>query len=171
MKYLLLLQILFTFCFASALNINSFKADFTQTVIDDKGKKLLYSGHMIASKPQYALWIYTKPIKKSVYITPNYVTVIEPEIEQAIIRKVSSDFDFFNMINKAKKKKDNTYIATLNESEYTVLVKNNIIESISYLDEFENEVTIIFTKQQNNLSFSEDIFKPKVPVEYDIIRD
>lgn len=171
MRYILFLQIIFTLSFSSALNINSFEADFTQVITDDKGEKLSYSGHIIASKPQYALWTYKKPVEKSVYITPDYVTVVEPEIEQAIIRRVTSDFDFFNMIKKAKKKTNNIYIATLNESKYTVLIEKNLIKSISYLDEFENKVSIIFDNQSNNLSFSEDVFRAKVPVEYDIIRD
>ena len=46
-----------------------------------------------------------------------------------------------------------------------------MIKSISYLDEFENRVNIIFNNQSNNKVFSEAIFRAKIPVEYDIIRD
>ena len=171
MKYIIILQIVLTMGFSSVLEINSFEADFNQIITDDKGKELSYSGHIVASKPQYALWDYKEPVKKSVYITPRYVTVVEPEIEQAIVRRIASDFDFFNMIKKAKKKTDNTYIATLNESKYTIKLENSMIRSISYLDEFENKVKIIFKNQSNNKIFSEDIFSAKIPVEYDIIRD
>ena len=171
MKYIIALQIMFTMAISSVLEINSFEADFNQVITDDKGKELSYSGHIVASRPQYALWSYKEPVKKKVYITPRYVTVVEPEIEQAIVRKIASDFDFFNMIKKAKKKKDNIYVATLNESKYTIKLEKSMIKSISYLDEFENKVNIIFNNQSNNKIFSEDIFRARIPLEYDIIRD
>ena len=162
---------MFTLATSSVLNISSFEADFNQVITDDKGKELSYSGHIVASKPQYALWAYKEPVKKNVYITSRYVTVVEPEIEQAIIRKIASDFDFFNMIQKAKKITDNLYIATLNESKYTIKIEKAMIKSISYLDGFENKVSIIFNNQSKNRVIPEDIFRAKIPVEYDIIRD
>lgn len=171
MKFIIFLQILFSLATSSVLDINSFEADFNQIITDDKGKELSYSGHIIATKPQYALWAYKKPVEKNVYITPRYVTVVEPEIEQAIIRKIASNFDFFNMINKAKKITKNLYIATLNESKYTIKTEKSMIKSISYLDEFENSVSIVFNNQTINRVISEDLFRAKVPVEYDIIRD
>ena len=171
MKFIITLQIMFTMAISSVLEMSSFEADFNQTITDDKGKELSYNGHIVASKPQYALWSYKEPVEKSVYITSQQVTVIEPEIEQAIIRKITSDFDFFNMIKKAKKKRDNIYIATLNESKYTIKLENSIVKSISYLDEFENRVDIIFSNQSKNKIYSQDIFRSKIPVEYDIIRD
>jgi len=162
---------MFALAISSVLEMSSFEADFNQIITDDKGKELSYSGHIVASKPQYALWSYKEPVKKSVYITSRYVTVVEPEIEQAIIRQIASDFDFFNMIQKAKKKRDNLYIATLNESKYTIKLENSMVKSISYLDEFENKVNIIFSNQSKNKIYSQDIFRAKIPVEYDIIRD
>lgn len=171
MKYIIALQIMFTMAISSVLDINSFEADFNQVITDDKGKELSYSGHIVASKPQYALWSYIEPVKKDVYITPRYVTVVEPEIEQAIVRKIASDFDFFNMIKKAKKEADNIYVATLNESKYIIKLEKSMIKSISYLDEFENKVNIIFSNQSNNKIFSKDIFRAKIPIEYDIIQD
>ena len=171
MKYIIVLQLMFVFAISSVLDMDSFEADFNQTITDDKGQELSYSGHIIASKPQYALWSYKSPIQKNVYITPRSVTVVEPEIEQAIIRNIASDFDFFNMIQKAKKVTNNTYIATLNESKYTIKLENSMIKSISYLDEFENNVNMVFNKQSSNKMFSEDIFRANIPVEYDIIRD
>ena len=171
MKYMIILQIVFTMAISSVLEINSFEADFNQVITDDKGKELSYNGHIVASKPQYALWSYKEPVEKNVYITPSYVTVVEPEIEQAIVRKIASDFDFFNMIKKAKKERDNIYIATLNESKYTIKLENSMIKSISYLDEFENNVSIVFNNQSINKVFSKDIFRANIPIEYDIIRD
>lgn len=171
MKQLFLLFTLTSLLLSSALDMDSFEADFNQVITDDKGKKLSYSGSIVASKPQYALWSYKNPIEKDVYITADRVTVIEPNIEQAIIRRIASDFDFFNMMQKAKKITDKKYIATLNSSKYTILLEDSMIKSISYLDEFENKVNISFSKQKKNHKVSQDIFIVKIPLEYDIIRD
>ena len=102
MKYIFTLLLSFTLCFASFDTISSFEADFTQSVTDDKDKALVYQGHIVASKPQNAVWNYNKPIKKDVYINSFNVTVVEPEIEQVIIRQIESNFDFFTMIENAK---------------------------------------------------------------------
>lgn len=171
MKQIFFLLIITSLLNSSMLDMNSFEADFNQVITDDKGKELSYSGHIVASKPQYALWSYKNPVEKKVYITPHSVTVVEPDIEQAIIRKIASDFDFFNMIQKAKKITNNKYIATLNSSKYTILLDDSMIKSISYLDEFENRVTIFFSNQSKNFKISKNIFIANIPVDYDIIRD
>jgi len=134
MKQIFYLLIISSLLSSSVLNMDSFEADFNQIIIDEKGKKLSYSGYVVALKPQYALWSYKKPVIKNVYMTPNSVTVVEPDIEQAVIRKISSDLDFFKMIQKAKKITNNKYIATLNASQYTILLDNSLIQSISYMD-------------------------------------
>jgi len=171
MKQIFYLLIISSLLSSSVLNMDSFEADFNQIIIDEKGKKLSYSGYVVALKPQYALWSYKKPVIKNVYMTPNSVTVVEPDIEQAVIRKISSDLDFFKMIQKAKKITNNKYIATLNASQYTILLDNSLIQSISYMDEFENKVTIFFTHQTKNKEISKDVFTINIPFEYDIIRD
>ncbi len=171
MKYILTLLLSYTLSFASFDTLNSFEADFTQSVTDDKDKSLVYKGHIIASKPQNALWNYTKPIKKDVYINNFSVTVIEPEIEQVIIRKIESNFDFFSMVQNAKKIDENRYEANYKESKFIITTKNELIESISYIDEFENRVKIVFENQKQNEKINLELFVPKYPLEFDIIRD
>ena len=95
MKYIFFLLIMTSLLNASVLDMDSFEADFNQVITDDKGKELSYKGHVIALKPQYALWTYKQPIEKNVFITPDSVTVVEPDIEQAVIRKITSILIFF----------------------------------------------------------------------------
>ncbi len=64
MKYLLPLLLSFSISYASFDNINSFQANFKQTITNEKDKSLVYTGKIVASKPQNALWSYTDPIKK-----------------------------------------------------------------------------------------------------------
>ncbi|WP_373035306.1 LolA-like outer membrane lipoprotein chaperone [Sulfurimonas sp.] len=171
MKHALTLLLSYTLSFASFDAINTFQADFTQSVTDDKDKSLVYEGHVVASKPQNAVWNYTKPIKKDVYINRYNVTVVEPEIEQVIVRRIESNFDFFNMIQNAKKIEKDVYEARYKESKFTITTKNRLIESISYIDEFENKVKILFENQKQNEDVNVELFIPKYPLEFDIVRD
>jgi len=171
MKKITLALLLSISVFASINNITSFDADFTQEITDDKSKVLTYNGHIVASKPQNALWKYFSPIEKSVYITRFEITIVEPEIEQVIIRKVSNDFDFFKMIKNAKKVKKDMYRANYKDTMFTISTKDDVIVSISYLDNFENIVKITFSKQKQNLKIDRNIYRAKFPLDYDIVRD
>ena len=171
MKHIFLSLLLSTFLFGSLENINSFKADFTQNVTDDKGKVLSYTGKVLASKPQNALWNYIEPLSKDIYIDSHKVTIIEPEIEQAIIRRIESNFDFFNMISKAKQIDKNSYVALFKNSKFIIKTEKTLIKSISYRDEFDNEVEIIFTNQEQNIKVDESIYIPNIPLDFDIIRN
>lgn len=171
MKIITLVLLLSLQLFASLNNIKSFDADFIQKITDDKNKVLTYKGHVIASKPQDALWKYTSPVEKYVYITRYEVTIVEPEIEQVIIRKVSNDFDFFKMIKNAEKIEKDIYKASYKDTIFTISTKDNLITSISYLDDFENKVNITFSNQEQNIDIDKKLFRAKFPLDYDIIRD
>ena len=171
MRPKILLLLLTTASFANINNINSFEADFKQKIVDDKDKEILYYGHIMATKPQYALWKYTKPINKSVYILENKAIIVEPELEQAIIKKIGNNFNFFELINNAKKISDNKYLARYNNTTFIIQTEKGTIMSISYKDEFENRVTIDFTNQVENKKIEKSKFNPIIPDEYDLIRD
>lgn len=163
--------LLCTLSFASMDTIESFKADFTQSVTDDKNATLLYNGHLLAQKPQNAVWHYTSPIKKVVYMDEFRVSIVEPEIEQVIIRKIQSNLDFFHMIKNAKKLDDTIYEANYKKTTFLIIIKKSLIESISYKDAFENDVKIVFKNQKQNLKIKEEEFIADYPLEYDVIRD
>lgn len=171
MRFILLPLALFSLSFASIENISSFKADFVQSVTDEKNKVLLYNGNVIALKPQNALWKYSKPVTKDVYMTPQTIIIIEPEIEQVIMRTVDSNFDFFNMISHAKKIGENRYETSYQNTKFDIKTKGEMIESISYRDEFENKIQIVFKNQIQNSIINPEIFTPTIPTEYDLIKD
>jgi len=171
MKHLLATLLCSTLSFASLNNINSFEANFIQSVTDDKNTSLNYSGYLAAQKPQNAVWNYLEPIKKDVFISEYSVTIVEPEIEQVIIRKIESNFDFFMMIKNAIKIDKDTYKAQYKKANFTIKMKNDLIKSISYKDEFENDVVVSFEKQKQNTKIDEKVFIPIIPIEFDVIRD
>ena len=170
MKLIILLTLFITYLNADLSKINSFEADFIQTVEDEKGKVLSYDGHIIASKPQYALWKYTEPVKKDIYISLYKLTVIEPEIEQVIIRGISSEFDFFHMVQQAKLIAPNRYETYIQNTKYIITsTKKNTIKSIGYMDELGNKIKIEFTNETINKEIDTKIFVPNIPIGYDII--
>jgi len=171
MKLLLLYFTFVSLLFASFENINSFEADFIQTITDDKNKILNYEGKVIASKPYNAVWNYSKPITKNVYINSNSITIVEPEIEQVIIKDITSSFDFFHMLQNAKKITDNSYVTEFNGKKFSLIVRDKLLYSISYIDEFENLVKIIFSNQKYNQKIDEQRYVPLFSLDFDIVRD
>ncbi|MEN4045187.1 LolA-like outer membrane lipoprotein chaperone [Sulfurimonas sp. NWX367] len=171
MKRIILAALLITSGYASIKNINSFEADFLQRIVDDKGVKITYTGHVTASKPRYALWQYTKPVQKSVYILQNKIVVIEPELEQVIIKHLNGDFDLFKIIHNAKEIAKGSYLANFQNKEYIIKTENSIIKSISYKDELENDIKIVFKNQEVNKKISQDKYVPDIPDEYDIVSE
>ena len=171
MKRVLLATLLTTSLYASFTDIDSFEADFLQNIVDEKGVKVTYTGHVTASKPHYALWQYLKPVQKSVYILVNKIVVIEPELEQVVIKHLNENFDLFKIIHNAKKIDTNRYLAKFRNKEYIITTDNKTIQSIVYKDALENHVEIIFDHQKINKKITKEKYIPYIPDEYDVISE
>jgi outer membrane lipoprotein carrier protein len=170
-RFLPVLFLLSLTLFASPKDLTSFNSKFIQTIIDDNNKKIIYSGELWASKPQSALWVYQKPIQKSVYVNGSKITVIEPQIEQVTLRSLDDEIDFLQIIQKAKKVDGDKYTATVKGQTYTVLFKNDTLSSIQYQDGYDNRVSILFTDPIQNKPIEATRFKPVIPADFDVIKD
>ena len=170
MKKIFLFCIMVSLGFGAILeNVNSFEADFSQTINDKENKVVVYYGHVIAKKPQLAKWHYTKPIQKTVYIDNHSVVVLEPELEQAIIRKIKDDFNIFDLLQNATKIAKNKYQAKYKETVFTIVYDGKNITKLTYNDNFDNLVTIKFSNQHYNKTYEKSIFDPKIPHDFDMI--
>ena len=87
-----------------------------------------------------AYWSYDTPSKKEIYI-----------------KKAS-------LIDKDK------LVAKYDNINYTIKLNQEQIQSISYKDEFENDVIINLNNQIKNPKINSDVFKAKIPQNYDIVR-
>jgi outer membrane lipoprotein carrier protein len=172
MKKILISTLVSVACFADLTNITTMEADFTQQIVDDNNKTVLYKGHLFASKPQYALWQYTQPVQKNIYLYNDRVTIVEPDLEQVIIKHIQSHLNFFTLLQNAKKI-DNTHYVTFYKEKKIFIVTDtkNTIHSLSYKDEFENDVTITFKDAKINLPIDNTIFQAKIPVDFDVITE
>jgi len=171
MRLLFLLLLAVLPLMSSPKELTSFYAIFTQTITDEHKKKLIYNGELWASKPQNALWKYTKPLQKSVYISSNKLILIEPSLEQATIRTLDNDIDFLEILKKSKPLTPTRYTATITGQTYFIDFTNNTLESISYTDGYDNSVVIRFSNQVQNKPIEASRFKAVIPADFDVIRN
>ena len=157
--------------FAVSEKTETMKAEFIQTITDDKESTITYKGNMLAKHPNMALWHYREPIEKTVYITASRVTIVEPELEQAIVKRLDNSIDILAILASAKKDGKNSYTAYYNNKEYHITMQSDMIKSIIYSDAFDNVVKIVFSAQQINKSIKDSRFKADIPADFDIIND
>jgi len=171
MKVLILLLAAFGSLFGFAETLRTFSADFTQQITDDTNKTITYRGHVDAARPDKALWVYSEPVEKSVFITGRKVTIIEPELEQAIVKTFQSEIDLFKILAKAEKLDDETYLATHGSQQFLVKIRDNVPMAISYRDAFENTIRIRFAAQRINHDLPASLFVPDIPADYDLLKE
>ncbi len=173
MKAFIFLTFFINSLFAFGESIHSFEADFKQTITDDTGKVLSYEGKMYTKRPNFVLWNYTKPerVAKMLYINKTRAVLVQPMLEQATITQISNEMNFFDILSSAKPVDQTHYKAKYKEMDFILEEDNGVIISLSYKDELENDILIIFSDQRQNRPLEDDIFIPKVPKEYDIIRN
>lgn len=150
--------------------IETFQGDFTQSIINTSGKEIRYSGKMYAKKPYYIYWQYNNPIEKNVYINQTEVIVIEPELEQAIISKLDKEINILGLLQDAKEVSQNHYKSKLNNTEYSIYLRDDQLTKISYKDEIDNHVTIYFENTSQNTPLDQNIFDYRIPSDFDIIK-
>jgi len=174
-SYVLLVSLFITQSYADLnknkiKNINSYEASFTQSIVNSSGKEILYNGNIYIKQPHKIVWKYNVPIEKLVYINNKIVTIIEPDLEQAIISKLEQEINILKLLKDAVKVKDNLYESRLYDRDYFITIVDNQLIQIKYKDEIDNNVTIDFKDIKQNQALPDDIFKFRIPFHFDIIR-
>ncbi len=171
MRLILTTLLTLTSLYAISENTTTMQANFTQTITNDKNNTITYSGDMIAKRPNLTMWHYSKPVDKTVYITTSNVTIIEPELEQVIIKQLENSIDILAILAAATKVTESEYSAHYQGKAYKIGLEKREIRSISYNDAFDNLVTITFTSRKINAPIDDALFYPSIPEDFDIIRD
>ena len=151
-------------------DINSYQASFTQSIVNSSNKEILYNGNIYIKQPSDVLWKYNNPIEKNVYILANQVIIIEPDLEQVIISTLKEEINILDLLKNPTEVSKNKYEATIYDKKYILTIINDQLTQINYSDEIENKVTIYFKDIKQNHEISNNIFKFKIPREYDVIR-
>lgn len=171
MKYFIFLTLITSALFAFAQDIQSFEADFTQVITDEENKTLTYKGKIYAKRPNRVMWHYTDPVNKKIFIVDKRAVIIEPELEQAIIKRLQSELDFFTILSSAETTDNVHYKTNYKNIDFTLTVVEDKIASLMYVDQLENKVHITFSKQKQNSHITESVFSPYIPLDYDVIKE
>lgn len=171
MKFLWIIFTMTATLFGFADTVKTFSADFNQTITDDTNQTIVYRGHVDAARPKNARWDYTEPVIKQVFVNDHTVTIIEPELEQIIIKTIDEDVDLFNILKRAKPIVDNTFLAEYKEQKFYLTMDGDVLVEISYRDTFENRVRLQFYHQNINHIIDQILFEPKAPSYYDVLTE
>lgn len=151
------------------IKFSTLSAEFTQSVATEKST-LSYGGKLYLKKPDKALWVYTKPVLKEIYITKNQVIVHEPKLKQATITNYKEGLNLLPLLKIAQKVKDGVYRASYNGSDIFIETDGeNTIEKMTYKDKLGHLVTLTFSNQATDQFMDNDLFKFKAPTGTDII--
>jgi outer membrane lipoprotein carrier protein len=156
-----------------ALNIDfdSFSADFTQTVTNEHKKKIVYSGSLVVKKPDKAYWNYKKPVKKEVFINGGDVVVYEPELLQAVMMHKKNLPNITEILKGAKELESGKYRAMSGQKEMIFTMASGIPERITYKDDMENSVEIVFKSVKKNFPAANSLFEFKAPANVDVVKE
>ncbi len=150
--------------------LESFKANFSQTIKSSSKTAIEYKGQVFIKSSGKILWKYKTPIQKNVYINNNLAVVDEPELEQAVFTQLESEINIIKLLNNSEKIDNNTYKSSIEGVDYLIKVTEEKIDSITYKDKLDNDVEINFSNVVQNQTIYDDIFKFSPPANYDIIR-
>lgn len=150
------------------LEFDSIDAKFTQ-IIKSQNQTINYSGLVVIDSKFGAFWQYQTPTTKLIYFRENRVTIIEPELEQAIITSLKNSPDITQILKNAKKLTDDKFQAQYDDIIYNITMQNNSPKLISYEDKLGNQIAIEFTQIIKNKPIDKGLLTPKIPANYDII--
>ncbi|TQR61084.1 LolA-like outer membrane lipoprotein chaperone [Campylobacter troglodytis] len=168
MRYLFLFCLCFLQLFAFDLNYKSFASDFVQTV-RSINSSISYEGSFVLTQNE-AFWQYKKPNNKQIFIRKNEVIILEPSLEQATVSSLNELPNLSQIFKQAKKISKDHYEAKYQQIIYKIELQNEEIKSIAYKDELDNEVLILLANQKRNVAINKELFSPKIPPHYDLIR-
>ncbi|MEA3372726.1 MAG: LolA-like outer membrane lipoprotein chaperone [Campylobacterota bacterium] len=170
MRITLLLVTFVSLLMGFSETINTFSADFEQRITDDQNKTLTYRGHVWSKRPNSALWHYKNPIEKMVYVRGQKVVIIEPDLEQVLMRKIDRDIDLLAILKTSKPLDNGKHEAFFDAQRFVITETQGVIQQIDYLDSFENRVVLQFSDQELNRPIDAEKFIAKIPKDYDIIK-
>ncbi|MDY6135109.1 LolA-like outer membrane lipoprotein chaperone [Campylobacter lanienae] len=167
-KFIIIFTLFLNLFGYSELEFKSLSTKFTQT-ITSQNQKIIYTGSISIDSDFGAFWQYNTPTQKSIYISNNKITIIEPQLQQAIITNLQNSPDITQILNNAQKLSDNKFQTTYDDITYDIVVENSNPKLISYTDKLGNIATIEFYQTIKNKPINKELLTPKIPSDYDII--
>lgn len=156
----------FNIAYGYGEHIITLQASFTQRTMSQESV-LVYTGRLYIKAPSQAKWVYGTPIQKELYIEKGKTTIYEPSLEQVSVGKTT--IDFLEILHRAKKQQDGSYVTDFENTRYVLVVSNDIPKKLTFTDEFDNVVEITLHDVHLNGVLGDEIFVFIPPVGVDII--
>lgn len=169
-KFLFIILLNLSLFAFSIEKLDTFQADFVQSIVNQSGKKIQYSGKVFIKKPLKILWRYNDPISKDVFLINNHVTIIEPDLEQAIFSTLKNEINILQILQHGKRVGENQFESIIYNKPYQFFIEDDKLTTIKYKDDVDNQVMITFSNIVQNKMIKDSIYKFSIPDEYDIIR-
>jgi len=154
------------------INITTFHSTFVQTVTNDQNRTLRYEGEVWFQKSPFTVkWIYKKPNHKEIYITDSQLFIIEPDLEQVVMRKFDKKDDFFSTLDRAVLVKGNRYKTYYQGKDIIIDLKDGKISRVTYTDKLGNKSSIEFIDPVQNAPLNQSVFEVRVERDWDVIKE
>ena len=171
--------------------MNSFSTSFVQSTYDENGVLISTSkGNLLYKRKSKYVLEYTKPNKIKFISDGNLITTYDQDLEQVIIQSVNDRIknnivDIFTNEELIK----NKFILKLSfldgenhinfsplDKEYEkniflLVIRENKIKKITFVNDFDQSVIMIFNGFKKNANILESSFKIDIPVSFDVIID
>lgn len=173
--------------------INSISGEFFQYSVDQKGVRVQESrGEFKAQRPGKFYWYTQDPLEQGIYSDGSYVTIYDPDLEQATVQKMSDQIqstpavlfsgdvntigEQFNVELRQFDEVSAQFLLTPKTTESLferMLIRFNgaQIAEMRLSDSLGQENTVSFIHTQMNQSFPDSVFAPQLPEGTDVIRD
>ena len=177
--------------FSFIKSLNSFSSSFKQNTFQNDGSLLSESyGNLIFKKKAKYILEYKNPSKIKFVSDGQFITTYDEELEQAIIQSYKNTFKE-NIIDimtnevlikekftlKSYVKGDDYFIkffplkSDIEDNIFLLVINNNRIKEISFMNDFEQSVIMKFKDFKNNVSVLDSLFKIDIPKNFDVIVD
>jgi outer membrane lipoprotein carrier protein len=156
--------------FGFPIELNTIESHFTQSIVDEDNKSIVYEGKLWAKKPAIAHWSYEKPVQKDIYVAFSKVTIVEPDLEQVIYKDIGDTIDIISIISHSKELTPEHYVAEYNEKNYHIYLNKKVLHSIAYRDDFGNNTVIAFDAIKQNSELNTSNLEAVIPEDYDVIK-
>jgi outer membrane lipoprotein carrier protein len=173
-------------------NIHSMRADFTQKIVDHKGKEIHKSyGSMAIKRPGKFRWETTSPNKQLVIASGKRLWIYDADFEQVVIRALAKqtgetpalllsdvnpnfETDYHIKLEKTSSKESQHYLLTPIDPNsmfqaIRMVFQQNALEEMELQDHLGHNTLIKFSHIKLNVSIADGYFHFSPPKNVDII--
>ncbi len=177
--------------FSFIKSLNSFSSSFKQNTFQNDGSLLSESyGNLIFKKKAKYILEYKNPSKIKFVSDGQFITTYDEDLEQVIIQSYKNTFkeNIIDIMTNEKLIKEKftlkSYVkgedyhikfiplkSDIGDSTFLLVINNNRIKEISFMNDFEQSVIMQFEDFKKNVSVLNSLFKIDIPKNFDVIVD